>query len=258
MMKLVTYNIWNSDVNYNERMDLLLTLLKEEDIDVLALQEVRDENLVEKIKKECSFQDYYWKEYPDCHEGLAILSKYPIINSCTNWDGTDMIHNSGIMNVSLKLQSCVIGVTNVHLDYKHSYNREIEIVKAIKEVEKDLEMDYNFILGDFNTYPDSVIHNYLTGKQSLFSHSTSWIDLAEVFSRRKGSKIEPTLDFYNNPRWDNQYTLDIPGRFDWILIKSPYPKESPKLCDYRLIGTERRNGVTASDHYGALCGIDFS
>lgn len=253
-MKVVSYNIWNNDTNYSKRIDLLVSLLKDEEIDILALQEVRDINVVQRIKNECQFEHYYWKEYFDCIEGLAVLSKYPIISSWTNWDDTEDVHNSGIMNVILNIDGLKIGVTNVHLDYKHSYNREIEIVKAVKMVE-ELEVDYNMMLGDFNTYPNSVIHSYLSGCQSIMEHSTSWIDLAEAYSLKYGATTEITLDFYNNPRWDKEYTLEIPGRFDWIMLKNPYPSKCPMLKDYRLIGNHRINGITPSDHYGVLCNI---
>lgn len=255
-MKIVTYNIWNNDANYNKRIELLISLLKDEEIDVLALQEVRDDSVVQRIENECKFDYSYWKEYFDCKEGLAILSRYPIISSWTNWDDTEDVHNSGVMSVILNIDGLKIGVTNVHLDYKKSYNREIEIVKAVKKIE-ELESEYNLILGDFNTYPNSIIHNYLAGQQSIFEHSTNWIDLADSYAIKYENKAEVTLDFYNNPRWDTEYTLEVPGRFDWIMLKNPYPMKSPKLNDFRLIGYERIDGITPSDHYGVLSCIEF-
>lgn len=256
-MKIATYNIWNSDVNYVERINLLIQILREEKIDILVLQEVRDSNVVEYIKRECQFIEYRWKEYPDFAEGLAILSAYPIIRYWTNWDtGDEDIHNSGIMNVVLNVDGTKISITNVHLDYKRSYYREIEIVKAVRRIEEESDAAYFFMLGDFNTYPNSVIHGYLSGVQSIVQHSTSWIDLAESYSIKFGTAPEVTLDFNTNPRWDNEYSLEIPGRFDWIMLKNPYPEKSPKLLEMKLIGKQRLNGITPSDHYGLLCDIE--
>ncbi len=255
-MKVVTYNIWNNATNYSRRIDLLISLLKDEEIDILVLQEVRDESVVQRIENECKLNYSCWKEYFDYKEGLAILSKYPIISSWTNWDDTEDVHNSGVMNVILNIDGLKLGVTNVHLDYKRSYYREIEIVKAVKRIEEP-DVDYNLILGDFNTYPHSIIHNYLTGLQSIVEHSTSWIDLAESYSIKYGTAVDVTLDFYNNPRWDNEHSLEVPGRFDWIMLKNPYPKKSPILRDFRLIGNRRVDGITPNDHYGVLCNIEF-
>lgn len=237
-------------------MDLLVSILKDEDIDILVLQEVRDSQVIENIIHECQFEEFYWKEYFDCAEGLAVLSKYPIISNWTNWDETVEVHNSGVMNVLLNIDGVKTSITNVHLDYKRSHYREIEIVKAVKKIEAESEADYYFILGDFNTYPNSVIHDYLSGVQSLFEHSTSWIDLAETYSIKCNTTAEVTLDFNNNPRWDNDYTLEMPGRFDWIMMKNPYPNKSPRLLELKLIGNHRINNITPSDHYGILCNIE--
>jgi len=255
-VKFITYNIWNNNINFDLRLDLLIDLIKKEKVAVLALQEVRNKETVLKIKKECNFNYLIWKKYFDCEEGLAILSNYPIMTSWTNWDDTEDVHNSGVMCVTININGEEIGITNVHLDYKYSFNREIEIVKTIKVID-DLNVKYNLIMGDFNTYPNSIIYKFLTGQQSLFEQSTNWIDLSEVYSRMHKMENEITLDFYNNPRWDNNYVLDIPGRFDWIMLKNPYPKEYPRLKNYKVIGKQRIKGITPSDHYGVLCELDI-
>lgn len=113
------------------------------------------------------------------------------------------------------------------------------------------------MLGDFNTVENSSIYRFLTGGQSLGRMSSDWIDLGEVHAYRTKSKVEATLDFENNPRWDNQNLIDIPRRFDWIMLKEPYPKKCPKLIEYTVIGKERRDNITPSDHYGITCDIDF-
>lgn len=127
-MRLTTYNIWNSEINYSKRIDLLVCVLREEMSDFIALQEVKDESIVIKLNKELGFPFYYWKKYHDCEEGLAILSKYEIKNIWTNWDDNTDVHNSGIMFAEVMYKEKIIGITNVHLDYKHAHNREIEIV----------------------------------------------------------------------------------------------------------------------------------
>jgi len=130
-MKIGTYNIWNENRNYERRMDLLIELINEKKIDILGLQEVRDEAIVQRIKEECGFKDYFWKQYFDCQEGLAILSNYRLTNRWTNWDGTGDIHNSTLMCVHFEIRDQTIALMNVHLDDVLSTNREIEIVKAV-------------------------------------------------------------------------------------------------------------------------------
>jgi len=255
-MNIGTYNIWNHDSNYNERMDMFVSVIKEENLCVLALQEVRSSDIVEKLKSECEFKYSYWKKYHDCEEGLAILSKHPIIRTWTNWDDSTDVHNSGSMVVTIRVDGIEIGISNVHLDYKYSTNREIEIIKVVNEIDKQ-QNAFDLLLGDFNTYPNSSIHGYLSGRQSLDDKSTRWIDLHDVYTIKNNVKDMITIDFYNNPRWDEEAILDIPGRFDWILLRNPYPKKYPRLLDYKIIGNERINNLTPSDHYGVVCRIEF-
>ena len=255
-MKICTYNIWNSDINYNSRLELLTNVINENRIDIIGLQEVRDENAIKFIKDNCGFEYSVWKKYSDCEEGLGILSKYPIAYSETNWDNKEEVHNSGVMRIIIDYKGISIGLTNVHLDYKSALNREIEIVEAMKRIDSSIS-EYEFILGDFNSYPNSSIYRYLTGQQSLENHVVSYIDLHKSYSLKNKINLDVTLDFNNNPRWDNERPLDISGRFDWILIKNPYPKKSPSLNEVKIIGDEIVNGITPSDHYGVLCDIDF-
>ncbi|XMB86135.1 endonuclease/exonuclease/phosphatase family protein [Mycoplasmatota bacterium WC44] len=255
-MKIATYNIWNSDVDYLKRVELLIGVLIEQNIDVLVLQEVRDENLVKTITKGLGHNNYIWKKYPDCEEGLAIISKYGLEHLWTNYEEDEEFHNTGTIISKIKVDGLSIGITNVHLDYKESINREIELVKAVKVIES-FDNDYDIILGDFNSYPSSSIHMYLSGQMTLFSHSTSWIDLYQSFKVRNEDINGVTLDFKNNPRWENEVCLDIPGRFDWIFLKQPYPKVSPKLIEFKLLGNKRIDNITPSDHYGVLSELKF-
>jgi len=256
-MKIASYNIWNSEINFEARLNLLVKVLLELELDIIALQEVKNEEVVKLIAWGIGLKHYCWQPYSDCEEGLAIISKYPMTFNWNNWDKVMDFHNTGVINVSMKIGDVRVGITNVHLDYKRALYREIEIVNAIKKIEDRESNDYEIILGDFNTYPNSSIHNYLIGSQSLYQHCTSWIDLYDSYSIRANYNKAVTIDFYNNPRWDDEYTLDVPGRFDWILLQNPYPKEYPKLVEYKLIGDNRINGITPSDHYGVFCNLNL-
>lgn len=255
-MKFATYNIWNDDRNFKLRLELLVNVIKDVDVDIVALQEVRSEEVAQFILSGGGFKHYCWQPYPDNEEGLAILSKYPIIFNWNNWDMKLDFHNSGVINCSIFVEDKKLGITNVHLDYESALSRELEILNAVKRIEEEKKNDYEILLGDFNTYPISSIHGYLTGTQSLLGHSTGWFDLHDSYSKRVIQNEDITLDFNNNPRWDNDYVLDLPGRFDWILLLNPYPNKCPILKEYKLIGDKRVNGITPSDHYGVLCELE--
>ncbi|WP_430882508.1 endonuclease/exonuclease/phosphatase family protein [Fusibacter sp. JL216-2] len=255
-MKLCTYNIWNHDKNFDKRIEKLIEEINNEDIDILAMQEVRSQNIVKRLVNACDFSHFYWKKYHDCQEGLAILSKYEIVDTWTNWDASTDVHNSGSMIVSIKYNDMILGVCNVHLDHKNALNREIEIVKAVQATE-NFQTDYNFILGDFNCTPKASVYAYLTGQWSMLNHGTKWIDLGQSYASLKGQPPGVTIDYYNNPRWDKKVVLDIPARFDWIFIESPYPKPHPELKSYKVIGKQGAENITPSDHYGVTRVLDF-
>lgn len=255
-MKLGSYNIWNHDTNYDTRMDLLINLIKEEKFDILVLQEVRDEDIVNKIVQKCNYKFSYWKKYFDCQEGMAIFSNHEILKTWTNWDENEDVHNSGLMFAQIKYNDACIGIMNVHLDYKYASNREIEILKATEYL-KNIDSDYKFLLGDFNSPPNSSIYRYLTGNQSLNNCNTTWNDLGAVYCYRHNIKPTPTLDFVNNPRWMGKESLYIPETFDFILIEEAYPKDNPKLINYRVIGKDHIDGITPSDHYGVAVDVKF-
>ena len=249
-MKIVTYNIWNSDANFQTRMEMLISLLKRESIDIAALQEVRDEAIVRKIAAESDLDHYCWKEYPERREGLAILSRYPLMDMIFNWTENRETKNNRILSARINTGETSLRVTNVHLDWEKAFNRESGIIKAVQMAESETS-EHSIILGDFNSYPESSVYWYMTGRCSLFGESTAWIDTADLFSRLNGVECEITMDYFNNPRWREDHLLDIPGRFDWIMIRYPYPK----ISDVRVIGKEPQDGITISDHYGVLCEI---
>lgn len=257
-MKIITFNIWNSDYSFNMRLEQLCKVLISCDADIITLQEVRNKEVVDYIKNQCKYQYSLWKKYYDENEGLVIFSRYPIIFSETNWEKGRNVHNSFVLRTVIDYNNKKIGITNLHLDYESALNREIEIVEAVMMIERYEKSDYELLLGDFNSYPESSVYRYLTGQQSLNNHATNWSDLHKTYASKIGIKPKATMDFFNNPRWDNQNIIEVPGTFDYIMLKSSYPKENPILNSVNIIGDKRELQVTPSDHYGVMCDIDFN
>jgi maltose 6'-phosphate phosphatase len=54
------------------------------------------------------------------------------------------------------------------------------------------------------------------------------------------------------------YSIRVPVRYDWILLKSCYPKPEPKLSNIELFAnkTSPSQQVLPSDHYGVI--VDLS
>jgi endonuclease/exonuclease/phosphatase family metal-dependent hydrolase len=256
-MKIGTYNIWNDPRHFDARMEMLKTALAQQNLDILALQEVRDESALLRIQAACGFQHILWRQYPQHQEGLALLSRYSLQDIWVNWDSDRDIQNSRLMCSTVQVDGRRMAMMNVHLDWQRATSREREILHALAHLD-DVNADYKFILGDFNCYPEERLYRFLTGMDLLQDRHEWWIDLPRAYCLRAGGELRPTLDFINNPRWKTQPILTPPGRYDWILLEDDCPVPHPALTDYYLMGTEEHQGITPSDHYGVVVQLDFS
>lgn len=247
-MKIATYNIWDSDAGMPVRLQQLTDEIIEADADIICLQEVADRERHDDFAALRGYAFSHWQ----VQTGLSILSRYPIERVSDFGYGTLACIQAG--NKSLL-------IINVHLPWESILSREKVIVDIVKET-AGIEADYTFISGDFNSSDNSSVHRFLTGKQSLLESDADFFDLAEVFAEMTGIKASDTLDFRKNPRWGTvqpKNTIEMNQRFDWILLKNPYPAELPVLKNFEVFGTavSERTQLAASDHYGVIAEIDF-
>lgn len=269
-MKVITYNLWNSENDFLKRLDAACEELEIYNADVIALQEVsgkefnNGQNVVTYIANKIGYKHFVFKPYPGDPdvEGLAILSKYPIVSYRTNYDNSynlDSIGNCCALHAVVDMINFKITVTNVHLDYEFIINRETQITNILDWMSNDENYAAEILCGDFNCSTNSSIHRYLLEEQTLLGKYTCWHDLAECFSKSTGVHIGPTLNFNTNPRWKDKYTLENSETFDWILVKKPLEKYSYKINNVKLIGTKPTpiNNVVPSDHYGVYTDLEI-
>jgi len=220
-MRIATYNIWNTDYLWVDRLQGICEEIYRIKPDIIALQEVRavldDQaglNAAAYIAKKSEFQHSIFRAYPhDNNEGLAILSQLPIYSAEAGWDNSENRVDCGI-RIVINANNARIAVTNVHVHCNptHFITREYQVTTLIDWISSRQQAGVQeFLCGDFNCSPDSSIHRFLVGQQSLHGRSTYWFDLAAYYAHRSGSTALPTLDFDRNPRWENQHTLEIPA-----------------------------------------------
>ncbi|WP_286166414.1 endonuclease/exonuclease/phosphatase family protein [Bacillus sp. E(2018)] len=250
-MKVATFNVWNNNDTWALRKEIIIHEIMRIDADIIALQEVPNLEELESILNQSGIEHYSFKRYPGDEEGLAVLSKYPIEEVMSE---NDVLSNCS-MRVIVRTNGFTMGLTNVHLYWKSALVREKEIMEVVKWITESENTDYEFLCGDFNSTPNlSSIYNFLVGELSIESYDTSWIDLAQ-------SEKSPTLDFTCNSWLLNRENLNhirVPVRYDWILLRSCYPKKEPKLLHIELFGNvvSPAQQVYPSDHYGVL--VDLS
>jgi len=250
-MKIATYNIWNSDEGMPHRKNQIIEEINSLQADVLALQEVKDKTMSERILDKIDYKYHVFEAHEGYDEGLAIYSKYPIKYSKYIDSALIVIVDDG--------ENLILFV-NVHLPWRRVVVKEKCIVDVIKKIEK-LSSDYRFILGDFNSSEMSSVQQYLKGNISLQATGADpyWRDLAMVAEEVLGVEREVTLDFSNNPRWKGSTITDVSSRMDCIFIHDCYPKEYPSLVDFKYFGKniDKETGLCASDHYGVVATLDM-
>ena len=271
-MKIATYNIWNSEQARAERLRALYVEIRKQKADVLALQEVSShipgsggKNLAEVIAAETGYKHWYFAQYPGEKEGLAFFSSFPIVSGVAGWNKKSTMNAGCAIRMTAKCGDAEVSFTNVHLSFESALKRENQTAAVAAWIASAQKANaHEVLLGDFNSYPESSVHRFLSGQQSLGGTSTGagWWDLAASYASRNNCSALSTLDFRNNPRWRgvNENGMEIPGRFDWILLKNCYPRRYPKINMVKLFGVKPLPGtrVVPSDHYGVLADVSFN
>lgn len=247
-MKIATYNIWNDVAGMPIRFQQLICEINGINVDIICLQEVADGEKSNMISKSCGYAYSHWQ----AKAGVSIQSKYPIERVFDFEYGT---------SACIQFESKILHIINVHLPWERMSLREKTIVDIAKHAE-NVKADFTFLMGDFNSSDDSSVHRFLTGEQSLLGSDTCFFDMAEVFAELTDGEKPATLNFRDNPRWgivQPKNTIEVNQRFDWILLKNPYPAEFPILKECAIFGTEISDEtcLAASDHYGVIAEIDF-
>lgn len=258
-MRIATYNIWNKDILWLERLDAICEEIKHINPDILAMQEVKTfiegENgiyVAQHIAAQTGYPYCIFKEYPDSpDEGLAILSKIPLCSDDAIWYKETEESNYCAIRITFKYDNREYGITNVHLNWKSIAIRE-EQLRTVNEwiFEDNKPKPIEILCGDFNDDPGSAIHQYLT--------NNFWLDVVQYMEAEKSIKPQPTLDYINNPYLKNDSDIKNPARYDWILIHKNEVIDFPVIKNVWVFGNfpVAQTKVLPSDHYGVL--MDFT
>ena len=247
-MRVATYNVWDSDAGMPARFQQLVDEIIGIHADIICLQEVSNRRTHDKFAFLCGYGNSHYQ----AETGLSILSKYPIKKT---------VNFKYAAAAAIQSESKSLLVVNVHLPWEKASLREKAIVEVVESV-SGMQADYTLIAGDFNSSEQSSVYRFLTGEQSLFGADAYYFDLAEAFAKMNGTKPPATLNFRENPRWgiaEPRNTIEVNRRFDWILLKNPYPNELPELKSCTVFGTKisEETHLAASDHYGIMAELEF-
>ncbi|WP_214822390.1 MULTISPECIES: endonuclease/exonuclease/phosphatase family protein [unclassified Exiguobacterium] len=245
-MRIATYNIWNNETLWQERIEAICQEVKRIDADVIALQEVRSDeqgSVAHDIAEQTGYPFCVFHPYPDSpDEGLAFLSKVPLSSVEAIWEkGVEECHFCAT-RVTLERGSQEWGITNVHLNWRSPSIRERQMRAVQDWLSKGCQKLIEVLCGDFNDHPQSTIYHDLS--------DVGWRDVTTFVAEEP----LPTLDVKQNPYLQSSH-LTQPERYDWILIRSEW--KDVEIQDVNVFGDmQTGTDIVPSDHYGVM--VDFT
>ena len=256
-MKIATYNIWNDEATLKLRAKQIIKEIRAVDADIIGLQEVSTDFYQKHLATESGYVHHVFMQYPGEEEGLAMLSRYPLIFLEALYQ-RENYGNSTAMNAFFMVDGIRFSLTNVHLPWDSVRTREHQIL-AIDRHLHEQRADFHILLGDFNGDAGSSEDRYLLGDQTLHGCEANppWNDLASAYAARIGEALKPTLDIVHNPRWAGKKSIYAPEVMDRIYLMDHW--NETELESVKLFGTtvSKKTGYAASDHYGVVAEVNF-
>jgi len=243
-MKICTFNV-NS---IRSRLEIVQNLIKEYDIDVLCMQEIKVEN--EKFPKIDDDFECIIHGQKRLH-GVATCSKYPIDKAQEGFDGElreprfiyTFINDIHIINIYAPLGD----VYGEKFNYKiYFYDKLFEYLKRF-----DLEKENVLVCGDFNishtsfdVWDEKVWEGAVTHLPEERAILSKFLDIGFVDTIREKFQNEKVFTFYD---YRGAAVYKNQGlRLDYILVTKTLFK---KLEDIEILTSIRRKRKpTPSDH----------
>ena len=114
-MRIATYNLWNPSKGMGERYAQLVEEIKRVDAQIIGLQEVIPEQY-DNLRKDLPYIHSTYTKYMNEEEGLAIFSRFPIIESFSLARSENHAYSAAI-NAIIQADEFTFSVTNLHLPW---------------------------------------------------------------------------------------------------------------------------------------------
>jgi maltose 6'-phosphate phosphatase len=249
-MKVLTFNLHLSqEENLDDNKERLSKYIIDNDIDVCLFQEVAQTaefkeiepnikkdnyvlDLIHKLDFKGSKYYYYYdygnRAYSSLDDGLAIISKYPLMNTESFYVSRETDYEywwtRKIIKASIQYKNSLLDLISVHLGWTQ-HNEVFE--DQLDELEKHINQDRHTILGgDFNVSSDSKEYDYISSKE--------WCDV--YYNGDIKYQSDPTHLAYIDVK-------TIPKRIDYIFTSFPV-----KTINRDIVFQHK----PISDHYGVF------
>ncbi len=255
MLSVLTFNIWNYEGPWEQRLALIREWLRLLDPDLIGMQEVLLGDTCDQAAEIFAGFDYhleyagpmtYWND-ASLQFGNLIASRWPIAEVLPV-----LLPMKGLQDQRVLLCARIaspyaeIPFYTTHLtskpDVGHVREQQIKVVGETIQARRN---DVGFppiLCGDFNAQPDSAEMRYLRGLQSLDGSSIYMLDAWEV---ARG----PHAGFTFTRQTPYRSYRQVDMRLDYIYVGREIG-EAGKIAHCSVVCDIPRHGVFPSDHFG--------
>jgi endonuclease/exonuclease/phosphatase family metal-dependent hydrolase len=268
-LSVLTLNLWGENGSWESRLAYVAAKLDSLRPDVIALQEVREapgrvDNQAELLARHRGLHHVFAPStaWGGGHEGLAILSRFPI----GEHHAQPLPHSAekeGRILLSARLDSPFgeLWVHTTHLSYRENEGRQREEqVMAIDEAIAGRKSDNpQVLMGDFNAVPHSDEIRWLCGLTTLGGRRVFYQDSWDVAHAGKPGYTWSRA----NPYIGNMSWLRGDRRLDYVFVTAQRRDGRGRVHDARVFFDEPQvmpggDRLFASDHFAVVADIQLA
>lgn len=267
-LRCMTLNLWGENGPWEERLALVGEKLTSLQPDVVALQEVREVpdrivNQAEMLGAERGYRHVFAPstEWGGGHEGLAILSRFPIgAHEVRALPHTAEKEGRIVLSARIDSSFGEIWAHTTHLSYRENEGRQREDqVLAVDEAITAHKSDNpQILMGDFNAVPHSDEIRWLCGLTTLGGRRVFYQDTWDILHANvPGYTWARSNSFTSRMGW-----LRGDRRLDYIFTTPPRRDGRGTVHSSRLLLDEPTvlpdgERLFASDHFAVVAEIQL-
>ena len=265
LLRVLTLNLWGDNGPWESRLAVVAEGLAGLEPDIVTLQEVREvpgkvPNQAAELAHRQGLQYVFVPStaWGGGHEGLAVLSRYPI----GEYDFRPLPHNTDkegriVLSVRVDSEWGEIWVHTTHLSFRENEGkkREDQVMFVDEVVQSHDNGNVQLLTGDFNATPDSDEIRFLRGLHTSSGRRTFWQD---AWERRHGH-AEGYTWARANPYTARLRWLERDRRLDYIFV-SPMKRDGRGVVhDCRIVlDRASADGALPSDHFALFAEVQLS
>jgi endonuclease/exonuclease/phosphatase family metal-dependent hydrolase len=267
-LRILNLNIWNYNAPWTERRARIVELIQDTEPDMVALQEIRyhdwlphPSHQADQIMAGLSGYNsiwhpaHYWapghgdNQGQTCWEGLAILSRFPIVDQAlvrlTRDPGDPRdAHQRLVLGAQIQTPAGPFWLFDTH--YPLSADARERVAVETHRFVRQTAGDLPFVLaGDFNALPTDLPIRFLSGQAEIDGQTGTLVDAwLATHGPHVTWRTEPGYTF---PAWGPA------RRIDYLWVPA-----SIKIESIAVVGSvPNRETVSPSDHCGLLAVLEL-